>query len=92
MQSVPHGMTIANMRPTRSVFQIDHITPDMVYLVDLCNVTDAMSVTNDAEAVVENLYKEFGDKRFIYQDSMGNWDELVHARGVFIDFAPYRKN
>ena len=85
-------MTIANMRPTRSVFQIDHITPDAVYLVDLCNVTDSMSVTNDAEAVVENLFKEFGDKKFIYQDSMGNWDELVHVRGVFMDFAPHRKN
>lgn len=85
-------MTTGNMRKTRSVFQIDRVTPDAVYLIDLCLAAESMSVTNDAEAVVENLYEEFGDKRFIYLDTMGNWDELVHVRGVFTGFKPHRKN
>jgi hypothetical protein len=71
---------------------IERITPEAIYIVDLCNAAHSMSVTNDAEAVVHNLYEEFGDKQFIYQDSMGNWDELVHVKGVFQGFKPHRKN
>lgn len=80
------------MAKTRSVFYVDHITEDAVYVVDLCLAAESMSITNDAEAVVENLYEEFGDKKFIYLDTMGNWDELVHVRGVFTGFKPHRKN
>jgi hypothetical protein len=37
-----------------------------------------MSVTNDAENVVIKLLTTFGNKRIIYRDTMGNWDELCH--------------
>lgn len=71
----------------RSVFQVDHITEDMVHLRDL---DVGMSVTNDAENVVEYLYNRFGNRRFVYRDTMGRWDELVHSNGHFTGFRPYR--
>jgi hypothetical protein len=51
------------------------------------------SVTNDAEAVVYELFNKesIGDKRIIYKDTNGDWDELVHDGDRFVDFAPYRK-
>lgn len=76
-------MTIAKLR---SMFQVDHIRDDVVYLTDL---DVGMSVTNDAENVVEYLYNRFGNKRFVYRDTMGRWDELAHTNGHFTGFLPY---
>ena len=43
-----------------------------------------MSVTNDAEAVVEHIKFQYGrDARIVYQDSEGEWSEIVR------DFGPY---
>jgi len=50
--------------------------------------TDCRSVTNDAEAVVAALVADYGDRRIIYKDSMGRWDELVHRGPVFTGYAP----
>ena len=37
-----------------------------------------MSVTNDAEAVVEHIKFQYGrDARVVYQDSDGSWSEIV---------------
>jgi YD repeat-containing protein len=60
----------------------------LVWIVD--EDDGAVSVTNDAEAVVAELYQRHPACRFIYRDSMGNWDELLHANGVFAGFAPAR--
>ena len=39
------------------------------------------SVTNDAEAVVERIKFQFGqDARIVYQDSEGEWSEIVAYR------------
>ena len=51
---------------------------------------DHMSVTNDAERVVEFL-KQNGDlnvpgTRVIYRDSEGRWDEMLIADGKFSGF------
>ena len=46
-----------------------------------------ISVTNDADAVVPEVAANYGDRRIIYRDSEGNWDELVHQDGRFICFA-----
>lgn len=74
----------------RSDFHIEEITPDKIFIVDLNN--DAyMSVTNDAENVVAYLYERYGNRRFIYLDTMGNWDELEHTNGRFTGFRPYQK-
>jgi hypothetical protein len=54
---------------------------------------DHMSVTNDAEAVVADLYGNGSLNegiRLIYQDSDGIWDELVHEKGAFVAFRALR--
>ena len=48
------------------------------------------SITNDAEAVVQDLLRKFGNKRFVYRDTADNWDELKHNGEQFTDFAPGR--
>lgn len=68
----------------RSEFGVALVNPEMVYIYDLDR--GAMSVTNDAERVVEYLYKNYGNRRFIYRDSMGEWSELLHENGTFTDF------
>ena len=55
------------------------------------------SVTNDAERVVREMYAfhspSLGHKfRILYRDTQGDWDELVHKRGVFVNFAPLVDN
>jgi hypothetical protein len=47
-----------------------------------------MSVTNDVEAVVEELVEKYGNKRIFYMDTDSNIDEILHNDGVFVDFAP----
>ena len=72
---------------SRASYDVVKVTEDTIYLVDK---NRGMSVTNDAESVVAEVVNEHGDKRVVYRDSMGNWDELEHERGKFKDFAPYR--
>ena len=76
------------MSRTRAIYRIDRITEDAVYLVDMCEAYTTMSVTNDAEAVTKQLFDSYGNKRFIYLDTIGRWDELVHKNGVFLNFKP----
>ncbi|MCK9361653.1 hypothetical protein M0Q28_05550 [Patescibacteria group bacterium] len=48
-----------------------------------------MSVTNDAEAVVESLTREGllpAERRLFYYDSDGGLDEITHKNGVFTGF------
>lgn len=66
------------------VIQVDF---DRVFLVDLD--MGGRSVTNDAEAVCEELQAAYPGKRVIYRDTMGRWDEMrVGARNEVL-FAPY---
>lgn len=46
------------------------------------------SITNAAEEVVEEVYRLFGDRRIMYRDTEGRWDELVHEGSRFIGFKP----
>jgi hypothetical protein len=69
----------------RSNYTVVAVSPDKVFLVD-CDWGNK-SVTNDAENVVREVFTKYGQKKIIYCDSMGQWDELVHDRGRFIDFA-----
>ena len=52
-----------------------------------------MSVTNDAEAVVEHIKFQYGrDARIVYQDSEGDWAEIitVHSKsGTYANFKPW---
>ena len=68
--------------------------PGVVAIIDMYDHDLAMTITNDAEAVVNQL-KALGalrpDDRLIYRDTEGQWDELVLDRALrFYDFAPLR--
>lgn len=45
-----------------------------------------MSVTNNAEGVVQDVVKKYGDHPIVYKDSEGKWDQLQHKGGVFSRF------
>lgn len=61
----------------------------VIQVIDLHNEQNAaMSVTNDAEAVVKKVVELHGDHRVIYRDTDGRWDELLHQNGRFTGFAP----
>ena len=71
-------------------FKITHVTEDRVFVVDL-NLGN-MSVTNDAERVYKEVRQRHPNKRVIYKDSMGNWDEIrLNSRGsaLFLAYAGY---
>ena len=57
-------------------------------LIKIIDLDGPRSVTNDAERVVAELNKRFPNYRILYQDTMGNWDELLHIHGIFTGFAP----
>lgn len=59
----------------------------MIWIVD---DDGPVSVTNDAKAIVAELYQRHGSCRIIYRDTMGNWDELLHLNGTFYGFTPAR--
>lgn len=62
------------------------LTEDKVFIVD-CD--GQKSITNDAEAVVSYVNYWHPNRRIIYQDTMGEWGELKHSKGVFAGFSPY---
>lgn len=64
------------------------VTKDIVWIRD--RNLGSISVTNDAHGVVRRVWHDYPNRRIIYQDSMGNWDELVHEGGMFTGFAPAR--
>lgn len=72
----------------RSRFMVQDVTNEAVYIVDLANECGTMSVTNDAENVVAMVAEHYRNRRIMYRDTNGQWDELVHDNGRFIRFAP----
>ena len=70
----------------RSDFTVIRVQERIVFIVDNDN---GLSVTNDAEAVVDHLNDIYPSFRVVYRDTDGNWDELVHVDGVFKRYAPY---
>jgi hypothetical protein len=76
----------------RAAYSVRRVTPDRVFIVDDYNdASPTMSVTNNAEAVVEDVNQTFPNRRIIYRDTEGRWDELKHNNGVFVNFAPYNE-
>lgn len=56
-----------------------------VFIVDL---DGPKSITNDAEAVVAQLLKQYGtDTEIFYRDTEGDWAQLLHNRQEFAAFA-----
>lgn len=68
----------------RAHVTVDLVTPDRVYLVD--DNDGAMSITNDAEAVVAWANRLYPNRRILYKDTDGHIDELLHEDGVFTGF------
>lgn len=65
----------------------------IVYIRDLD--TGGMSITNNAEAVYQYIRTYYGAVRVVYQDTLGNWDEIVQQAGEYpgdwrITFAPWQ--
>lgn len=75
----------------KAQYDIVRESPDTIFIEDTGH-GHTRSVTNDAEAVVYELFNrhKIGDKRIVYKDSDGRWDELLHDGDQFTDFAPYR--
>ena len=71
-----------------AIYKIAKVTPTKVFIIDQ-DKPGCLSVTNDAEAVVKAVYQRYPGRIIIYRDTMGRWDEMIHAYGVFIDFTPY---
>ncbi len=72
-----------------SDFEVVKVLFDRVFIIDLNRGN--VSVTNDAESVRLRVSKAHGNRRIVYRDSDGNWDELLHDNGNFVGFAPYRE-
>jgi hypothetical protein len=71
----------------RAKFIIIEDTPEVLCIRDVGGPRD-MSVTNDAEAVVESLAGRLGNRRLEYYDSQGVRDELGVRNGKFDGFVP----
>jgi uncharacterized protein YchJ len=64
-----------------------YIKNEIIYVEDTCEPA-TRSVTNDAEQVVGDVVKRFGNYPIKYKDTEGRWDWLVHHKGEFIGFRP----
>lgn len=61
-----------------------------VFIRDMSNEDPtAMSVTNDAEAVVAYILGLHPGRRIVYKDTMDQWDELLHDGEKFTGFGPW---
>lgn len=82
-----HVGDIAQSRHAK--FEIVENLPDRLVIRDL---NGGMSITNDAEWVVEQLVDESfpgpKNRRLFYYDSVGDLDELVIVMGKFYAFEP----
>ncbi|BCH12006.1 hypothetical protein MesoLj131c_62640 [Mesorhizobium sp. 131-3-5] len=72
----------------RSSYSEMAVTQAFVFITDNCR-PGSMSVTNDAERVVQECLGIYGERRIIYRDSEGEWAELLHTGIQFRGFAPF---
>lgn len=73
----------------KSSFNILEHTDNYVLISDNALIKETMSITNDAENVVEHLHKQLNlkNKDLYYIDTDGRVDLLVHDNnGKFINF------
>jgi hypothetical protein len=81
--------TLYNTMRTHAEFDITKVLPEAVFLVDN---DQGMSVTNDAEAVVEEVLSQYPVRRIFYRDTQGEWDELRHDGTQFMSFGSLTNN
>ena len=72
----------------RANYRIVEDGPDVLCIEDVGPWDKHLSVTNDAEHVVEELAERLGARRLEYYDSTGRRDRLLVENGKFAGFAP----
>jgi hypothetical protein len=73
-------------------FRVASVQDGVVFIVDELFYHPELrylSITNDAENVVKRVLKDHPGKRIVYQDTDGNWDELVYDTRGNVRFAPW---
>lgn len=70
----------------KATYNIVSVTDHIVTIRDLSDVAGTMSITNDAEAVVEDVLRQYPGRRILYFDSELALDELVHDGQRFVRF------
>lgn len=73
---------------SRSSYSEWAVTQGIAFITDNCR-PGSKSVTNDAERVVQECLGIYGERRIVYRDSDGRWDELLHTGIQFRGFAPF---
>lgn len=79
------------VRTATFAYDVIEYTLDRIMLVDQCEEHGRMSITNAAEAVIDDLREKHmleDNTRVYYKDTMGEIDELCHDGDRFIGFAP----
>lgn len=79
------------IRSATFAYDVIEYTLDRVMLVDRCEEHGCMSITNAAEAVIDDLRERHmleDNTRVYYKDTMGEVDELCHDGNQFTGFAP----
>lgn len=56
----------------------------VVLIYDYSEKTGAISVTQDAAAVVASCLEQHGNHRMIFRDGNGRWNELLHDGENFL--------
>lgn len=69
----------------RTTFDILARTDDVIFITDKYK-SGFVSVTNAAEEVVAKIAETDRDRKIVYVDTGGRWDELVHDKGEFKGF------
>lgn len=72
----------------RANYEIVEDTPEVLCLEDMGPWDKFLTVTNDADHVVEELLPVLGNRRLEYYDSDGQRDQLLVKDGKFAGFAP----
>lgn len=73
----------------RATWNVIKDTKDYLLIKDMCEQYNCMSITNDAEEVINNLYKTnfINNKIVYYIDTDGRVDILEHDnKGNFLSF------
>lgn len=73
------------MTQTLCVFVIEDITEDEFIIRDIGHHY-TVSVTNDADSVVEKLAPLLNGRRLLYIDSTGQKDEILYEGSTFLGF------
>lgn len=76
------------MNRLKCEFKIVENKDSYILLEDLANIYSSMSITNDAENVIEFLNNklDIANKKIYYVDTDGRVDILCHDNGKFIGF------